>query len=568
MMKSDEDKVKDITSLLGSLKALRQPFESLMDECIEYGFHSRRKITATKQGGEKTGQTIYDSTAAQALQLLGDGLHGNMFNPGWLKLTLPLPVEFPMVSIMRQYNGKRIDELPQVSEWLSDSQDVVLAAIDRSNFYQLTPSIFKNCACIGTVMIDSEKAIEDDKIYFSVPHIREIFIGRDQYGQVDTRIREYDITLKAAKAKFGEAKMIEVMPGFKNSYEKNPHSNIKIIHAVYPREDYNPISLRSDQMPIASCWIYNKKILLESGFPKKRFISWDWMKNDDEYYARSAVANAINDIIMAQSMGKSNIMGGARLADPPYVMMETLRGRNFMGPGGRTYLRNNEQAPSPLDTGLRGLPVALEFQDRVSKIIDRWLYTPIFLMMNNAMMENHNLREVQVYEMIGERTMIISPLTDNVERGFLDPIIDMVFDYEVEAKRIPPAPDILLEIAAQTNIKIKTDFQGQLSLARKRYSKTQGIRAAVQDILMLGQIKPDVFDIPDVDGLARDALKDSISPERIKDERVVEQVRMERAQQAMEANALQVAQGMADAVPKLSKPVEKGSPLSAMVGGE
>jgi hypothetical protein len=571
--KSEQDKVTEITALLGYLRQVRFPYESLIDECIEYGFHSRRKISASTPGGEKTGQTIYDSTAAQALEILGHGLHGNMLGPGWFKSALPMKVDFPRISMLRQYSGKRLDEIPEIAKWLSDEQDVMVAAYQASNFYSLTPGIFKNGGAIGTVIIDSEDILEEDKVHFTVPHFRECYVGRDQYGRVDTRIREYEITLKAAQAKFTENRMKEIIPDFQAKYKKNPYEKIKVIHAVMPRQDYNPLSLRADQMPIASYWIYTTKIILESGYRRFPSIVWDWMRNDDEDYGRSALANAINDIKTAQAQGKSNLLAGARLADPPYYMMESLRGRNYLGPGGRTYGRMNENKPEPLNDGLHGLPISMEFQERQGKIINKWLFTDIFMMMNQAMMENHNLRQAQIYEMIGERAMILSPLTEGIERGLIDPVTDIIFDHEYKAGpdglptgRIPMPPDILLEIASQIKVKIEVDYQGQLSLARKSFYKSQGIRTMLGNIGAMAELAPVVLKVPKWINIAKRALKDTVAPEDINsDEEIQAAIEME-AQAQQEAALQQTAAGMADAIPKLGKKVEEGSVLGAIAG--
>jgi hypothetical protein len=422
-------------------------------------------------------------------------------------------------------------------------------------------------------VIDSEDIIEEDKVHFTVPHFRECYIGRDQYGRVDTRIREYEITLKAAQAKFTENRMKEIIPDFQAKYKKNPYEKIKVIHAVMPRQDYNPLSLRADQMPIASYWIYTTKIILESGYRRFPSIVWDWMRNDDEDYGRSALANAINDIKTAQAQGKSNLLAGARLADPPYYMMESLRGRNYLGPGGRTYGRMNENKPEPLNDGLHGLPISMEFQERQGKIINKWLFTDIFMMMNQAMMENHNLRQAQIYEMIGERAMILSPLTEGIERGLIDPVTDIIFDHEYKAGpdglptgRIPMPPDILLEIASQIKVKIEVDYQGQLSLARKSFYKSQGIRTMLGNIGAMAELAPVVLKVPKWINIAKRALKDTVAPEDINsDEEIQAAIEME-AQAQQEAALQQTAAGMADAIPKLGKKVEEGSVLGAIAG--
>ncbi len=572
---SDERKVKEVNDLLNNLKAIREPYESLIDECIEYGFHSLRKITALEQGGEKTGQTIYDSTASQAIELLGNGLYGSMLSPGWLRVTLPLPVEFPKMSAMRQFNGKRLDDIPQVAKWLSDVQDILVSSIANSNFYGVAPTAFKTAPTIGTMVMDSDYIVGQNRISFTVPHVREIYIGRDRFGNVDTRIRVYKVYLKDAVDMFGKRKMSDVMPDLAVRLERNPFEQLEITHAIFPRMNYDTQKLTSDNMPFASRWIYHKHLLKDSGYKSFPCIVWDWMRNNEEVWGRGAVANAINDILLAQAEGKANINAGSRLADPPYAMMESLRGRNFLRAGGRTYLKNNEQPPVPLDIGLKGIPYTVDMQNRIQQIINKWCYVDIFLMMNQAMMENHNLREVQVYEMSGEKAMIMAPLTERIEKQFLDRIVDVVFEAEYAAGPdglptglIPIPPQIILDISQQIPLKIEVDYQGQLSLARKTFYKSRGIQNAVNSIGMIAQLAPEVTKVLKWTNIAKKSVKDLVSPDDINtDEEIQAMIEAEQAALA-EQNALATAAGMADAVPKLSKTVEKGSPLSLIAGGE
>jgi len=196
------------------------------------------------------------------------------------------------------------------------------------------------------------------------------------------------------------------------------------------------------------------------------------------------------------------------------------------------------------------------------------MHSDVFMMMTQAMMENHNLREVQVYEMMGEKAMVIAPLTECVEKGFLDKLVDIVFDAETEAGRAPQPPQLIMDIAQATPLKLEVDYQGSLSLARKMYYKTRGINSVVQGIGVMAQLAPEVAKVPKWINLAKKLCKDFISPDDINtDEEIQAQIEAEKAAIA-EQNMLATAQGMADAVPKLSKPVEEGSVLSAMTGGK
>jgi hypothetical protein len=571
-IRTEQQKVTDATKKLAALKLIRQPHEALINEAIEFTYPGRMTINDTTKG-QKKGATIYDTDATIACNLFGDGMHGYLFSPGWLKLRLPNTIEFGRATGMRRWSGKRADEIPEVAEWLVDSQDVMHGAFTRSNFYSVTPQVFKDWGCIGNVGVYGENDMNSGKICFTVPHIRELYISRDRYGGIDGVFRVYNGSLSNLVEKFGmetlrtKGGMIDI----DQKMESDPYQELEITHAVYKRENYDLGKLNAQNKPWASMWIYNNKLLLESGFDVMPWVFWSAERNNNEWYGRSLVMNAIVEILTANQFGRNNLLTGGKIADPPYAMMESLRGRFNKGAGGNTYLKRGETTPEALLDHLKGIPFGLDMLDRITKRINAHLKTDVFLMMNQIAFENKNLTATQVVEMAGEKAAVISPITEGAENGLLNPEIDLVWHFEDQAGRIPQPPEVLMEYGG---VKLEVDYYGPLSQARRRFYKSQGIRAGLDDIRaiaetrgVVNQTAPDVGDQIKWGRLTRYITLDSLPADCINSEDDAEKIAAERAQIIEQEKVNQGLIDAAKAVPGLNKKVEAGSLTEQVLGG-
>jgi len=572
---TDDDLARDITKRLDQLKQIRQPFESAVDECIEFTAPDLQKINEETNKGQKTGTTVYDGTAISALNLLADGLHGYLVSPGirWFSLTLPIKMGQDRASQnMRPWGDKNLDEIPEVRRWLEAVEETMYADFRASNFYETTPMIFRQGGSIGTVSCFCEHDPKSGKIVFFVPHFRECYIAQDRFGRVDTCYRKRPLTYRELFQKFGLDKMTELDPYFKNKLENNPYQETNVIHAIYPREDFDFEKVDNKNMPWASVWLLEsgqQKLISESGFPQNPQTTWRWTSNSNEWYGRSPAWFAMTDIKTAQQEALTNLKAGHRAADPPYAMMESLRGRANLNPAGRVYLRQNEQAPAVLDTGLRAYPVAEAFLQRTGRAIKEHFHVDFFLMLSQAAFNRTQMTATQVIEMQGEKAAILGTRIGRLQSEFLNPIIDQVFTIDADAGRLPAPPDIIMEHAGAN---LEVDYLGPLAQAQKRLFKTQTIQAALNSALPLAQAMPDTMDILDGDMTMREILETNGLPSKcIRDENVVKAIRQARLQQMQAQQQDQSILEVSKAIPGMSKAPEPGSPMdalgSALAGG-
>jgi hypothetical protein len=568
--RTEEQKVKDIERCLEALIQVRQYWEPEIDEVITYINHGKRLITEKDSPkGARTGLEVYDGTALQALNILVDGMCGYSVSRSfrWFQYSLPNKLNFPKWSGMRAWSGKRMDEYPDVKNWLADCEEVMYACFLRSNLYDVMPDIVRDAASIGTVTPIMEEDLPAGRISFIVPHFRECYLAEDRFGVVDTCYRLYKLTLRHLVDKFGLDKMKEMDPSFELNLQANPYSEREVLHAVYPRKDFDPKRIDRKAMPVASVWLLregSKKFLDESGYQEMPSISWRWRKNNDETYGRSPAWDAIVEVLTGQKQGKDNLIAGHKMADPPMVVPADLRGMVRTKPGGRTYVSSMEkQMPKPLVTGIN-LPYAVEQQYRTDRKIREHFHVDFFLMLSQAAMAKVNLTATQVLEMSGEKAAVLGTRIGRMETELMNPIHDRAFAIETRAGRIPTPPDILLEYSDE---KIEVDYLGPLSQAQKKLFKSQGIRAGLDAAAPLFESFPDAADVFDPGETAKELMEASGFPVKLfrsKDD--IKKIRDAKTKRALLSQAVAEGTEIAKALPGAGKAVEEGSPLEALTG--
>ena len=458
--RTDQKKAEDAKKILDVLIQIRQPYESMVDEILTFVNHSRQRIKdKDSQRGQKTGIEVYDGTALSALNLLTDGMCGYSVSRSYknFNYTLPGRLNFPRSSGMRAWSGKRMDELPDVKQWLEDVETVVYSAFQRSNFYDVMPEIVRDAASVGTANVLVEEDIDKGRIVFTVPHFRECYIAEDRYGMVDTRYRVYNLTLRQLLDKFGEDKMKEVFSDFKGMMETNPHQEKLMLHAIYPRKDYDSSRVDSKNMPIGSLWVMIAplKLLDEVGYEESPLMTWRWRKNSNEIYGRSPAWDCHVDMMKGNQQGKTNLIAGHKMADPAMVGPEEMRGQVNKAPGSWTFITNNlmeKHYPRPLLTGVQ-LPFSVDQQDRTDKSIKEFFHVDFFLMLAQAAANKVEMTATQVMEMGAEKAAILGVRIGRKETELDNPIHDRVFAIEKKAKRLPSPPPILFEYAGNFHLK-------------------------------------------------------------------------------------------------------------------
>lgn len=595
--RTDDQKAKDCQKYLQVLSYQRQPWEPMIDNIIMYVNPGRRFIQADRDSepGQQTGQAVFDDSAVIACNMLVDGLVGYLLprNQAWFGLELPGKFNFPHSSGMRSWSGKRVDSYPQVQRWLQDCQDVMYSAFNRSNFYDVSSEFMRDGVSCGTAHILSEENITSSSIVFTVPHFREIFISKNQWGMVDTWYRVYKMNLKQLVEKFTLPTMEDADPDFKRQYESNMYSEREVLHAIYPRSDFEPDRIDARNKRWESMWVYRKggkilesrgssttqtsdaKALSQGGYDSPPMTSWRWRANNDETYGRGPGHDGFISVALANQMGRTNLITAQKSAEPPLISWANLRNAIQYGPGGTTYIDKNSsrgdirmEAPIPLYTGVSQLPFNVEFQDRVVRSITQHFHSEVFTMMSTLTAGGKLDRPLteQIAELQGEKAAILGTRIGNLQSELLDPIITRVFSIESQAGRIPTPPDILLE---SVHGPVEVQYLGPLAQAQTRLNKVRSIMTFNNLIEQIAQRNPTVIDVIDSDQEAKE-LSDAVGypVSCLRDPRAIAQIRDQRNKLAQQERTAENLPKVARAAASLSKAPEAGSMVQQLMGGE
>ncbi len=561
--RTDIDKIKDIKTRQTALEQERLYWEGLWTDILNY-YPKRVNIdprTATK--GQTTGSYVYNTAHLNALRIMADGFYGYLVAPSlrWFALRLPNTLSIPRTSMMRQYNGQQVNDIPEVQAWLEDTEEVLYSAFLRSNFYDAMPEFFWDGGSIGTAVLFSEEDVGKGRIAFSSRHIGECYIDEDKHGTVDTIYRKVKIKLRNLMQRFDKDTVLKACKA-REMTATNMNTEYEVIHAIQPRSDREYGRMDAKGMPVESTYILGETILNESGFRVNPCCVWRMDKNTFEVYGRGP---GTESIIAVKYLNKMDNHLGAAMEEavfPAIAAPSELRGLINLKPRGFTYYEDEKRPIAPINA-IGQIPWSLEWQQDAIRQIDQHFMVDFFLMLERS---DKQMTAREVMERQGEKAAVMGARVGRLQSDVLNPIIDRVFDIEQEAGRIPPLPQILMDLGGQ---KIEVDYLGPLATAQMRLFKNQGITASLQIIAPIMEVKPDIADNINWDEMTREILETNGMPSKcINDEDTRNAIREQRNQQAQAMQAAEEGKVIADALPKAGKAVESGSPLAMLMNGE
>ncbi len=538
MAVDNEKLVKLITSRQAKLESDKSEFNERMKEAAEYVAPHREDIYGTLKRGAKKGTKIYDGTAQGAAVLAADGIHGYHVSPAfpWFKYVM---------------NRKEVNKIPEIRSWLQELEFNMYLALNRSNFYSEIWMYIYDGLTLGSPSVYAEEDIVNERIVFESIHPGELFIEEDQYGEVDVLHRKRKMSARKIIRKFGDSNVpVEV----RQTYEKDPFTEFEVIHAVFPRDEYDTRKMSKENKRYASVWLLSagNKILLNSGYDTFPHHVWRYIRSGKEPYAITPATLCMAAIRSANIREKTDLGARQMALDPPLNVPAYMEGNLQWKPRGINYYDpgKSDKGVYPANTGSNFL-AADESLDRVQRAIKEAFHVDTFLML--ASLEGRGQRTAyEVSELMAEKAAVLGaelgPL--NTEIG---DVLESVYDIEKAAGRMPPPPDMLLEMADKDRfLRFDPVYMGPLAQAQRERFQKDGIRKFFSEIAPIAQINPEVMDKVDTD-MAIDILGDidGVPQELIVPTDKVKQIRAARLKAMQQQNALQegldMASGLKDA---------------------
>jgi hypothetical protein len=503
---------------LGKLKQIRSPWENLWQDCTDFVNPRRGDFNTTRSQGDRTRyDKVYDSTAPLANEQLAAGLHGYLTAPSetWFSLTLE--------------NGKPDD---MTKAWLQEVVQIMFNEVFHapdSNFGSMVHELYLDLGAYGTGVMYVEDR-PGKQVIFKTYHLAECYVAENSEGVVDTLYRQYKHTGRQLLQMYKD-----VLPEkFIENVYKDPHKEFTCVHAVEPRDTFNPDSKLAVNMPYMSAYILEeeKLVLNVGGFNEFPYMVPRWTKTAGEVYGRSPAMTCLPDIKMVNEMSKTVIKAAQKATDPPLLVPDD----GFMLPlrtipGGLNYYRSGTQdMVKPLVEGVRP-DIGLEFIDSRREHILKTFHVDWM-----QMREGPTMTATEVIQRQEERMRLMGPMVGRLQFEFLGPLIDRVFNIMNRRKMLPPAPQSL-----QQGRRLRIDYVSPVARAQKTQQLFNFTRM-LETLVPLANVKPEIFDNLNADGATRwvhgllDAPADTLLNE---DE--VKQIREGRAQQQQDMQ--EVAKG-------------------------
>ena len=528
------DKAKNLLKRYDRLKAQRQNWESHWQEVADYMQPRKADVTKTRSKGDKRTELIFDGSPLQSVELLAASLHGMLTNPST-----------PWFSLRFKQNDMENED--EAKEWLEDATEVMYSAFNKSNFQQEIFELYHDLITFGTAAMFIEED-DEDILKFSTRDINEIFIAENDKGRIDTVFRKFSLSARAVMQKFGDVSM-----NIATKANKDPYEEVEILHAVYPRSDFDPKKQDKQNMPFESVYLDAESgdELSVSGFREFPFVVPRYLKASHEIYGRSPAMTALPDVKMLNEMSKTTIKSAQKQVDPPLLVPDDgfmLPVRTI--PGGLNFYRaGTRDRIEPLNIGAN-TPLGLNMEEQRRNSIRNAFYVNQLMMQNGPQMT-----ATEVIQRNEEKMRLLGPVLGRLQSELLKPLIDRTFALILRKNLFRPAPEFL---AGQD---IEIEYVSPLAKAQKS-TELSSIMRAIEILGSLSNVAP-VFDHINMDKLVRH-LADIVGvPQKIlKPQSEINAERQQAAQQQEQMQQMQQVQQLAEAGGKVA-PLAKALPEEA-----
>ena len=528
------DLAKNLLSRFDRLKSQRQNWESHWQEVADYMQPRKADVTKTRSKGDKRTELIFDSSPLQSVELLAASLHGMMTNPST-----------PWFSLKFKNDGMEGED--EAKEWLESTTEIMYSVFNKSNFQQEIFELYHDLITFGTAAMFIEEDDEDD-LKFSTRHINEMYISENDKGRIDTVFRKFRISARAAIQKFKT-----VSTNIAVIAKKDPYEEVEILHAVYPRSDFNPVKQDKENMPFESVYLDadSGDELSVSGFKEFPFVVPRYLKASHEIYGRSPAMTALPDVKMLNEMSKVIIKSAQKQVDPPLLVPDD----GFMlpvrtVPGGLNFYRaGTRDRIEPLNIGANN-PLGLNMEEQRRNSIRNAFYVNQLQMQDGPQMT-----ATEVIQRNEEKMRLLGPVLGRLQSELLKPLIDRSFAILMRKNLFPNPPEFL------SGQDIEIEYVSPLAKAQKS-TELSSIMRAVEILGSLSNVAP-VFDHINMDKLVRHLTSIVGVPQKIlKPQAELNAERQEAAAQAEQQQQMQQMQQVAQAGRDIA-PLAKALPEEA-----
>lgn len=516
--------------------------------------------TQDDRGKKRTGKII-DNSGTMAVRTLAAGMMSGMTSPArpWFRFAV-------------QDEGLMDDHA--VKTWLSDVERLIRGVLQKSNFYNSIFTVYSELGAFGTAPLYRQRTGSDQVIRFRPFTAGEYVIAENDMGVIDTLGRSFTMTVSQVIEQFvvqvdGSADWEGVSRATRSLWNASSYDElVPIIHMIEPRRrsENDRKVLTNLDMPFKSVYMEqgaeNDELLQEKGF--KTFPAyvprWDVLAGD--VYGRSPGMDTLGDIKQLQQQQKRKAQAIDKMVNPPMTAPTSMRGKpSSVLPGQTTYVdpQGGTQGFIPAYVVQPRLQEMMLDIGQVQERIQRGFYADLFAMMINS--DRRNITATEIVEKQSEKLVLLGPVLQRLNTELLDPLLDDVFNFSLEAGLLPEPPEELQEVELRVEY-ISLLAQAQQAVAASALERTLGF------VGNLAGIYPQAADVINPDEAVRQYAEIlGNSPDLVNDSASVAEKRAADAEAAQAQMAAQSVPAAAGAAKVLSETdTQNPNALTALLG--
>lgn len=532
---------RDIIELYNQHDGEKSTLKTHLQEIADFMVPAAQNINnpGLTMGGKRMAK-IYDGTAIRALRVFANGLYGNL-----------TPLASPWFALTTK--NKTLAGNANVVFWLADTTERMRNAINASNAPLALHEIYLAEGWAGTGVLYTSAGRRYGLHCETFP-IGSACITEDAERVVDGVYRLEKFSARQCIQQWGDRCSAEIRKAYTNT---RISKEFEIIHAVFPRDDYDWRKQDNLNMPYASMYIERNtgKLLAESGYREFPYAVPRWEKTSGEPYGRSPAMDALPDVKMLNQMCYDNMRGIQKMIDPPLLASkESALSTTNTKAGGVIYHRSGE-APQTLP-GAQRFDVALEVENQRRKAIEDAFYNDLFLLLANN--DDKDRTAYEVRQIVEEKLSILGPALGRQSTELFDPFLARVFSVMFRSGQLlPPPPELMGQ-------GLSIDYIGRLALAMKSH-ETHATGQVLSFVGQFAQARPEVLDNFNFDEIAQGTAQRAGVPIKYlmpPDER--DQLRQARAEAQAKAEQAAQLEALSGQLPNLGKAIEPNSPAALL----
>lgn len=505
------------------IKSDRATIESHWQDLSKYFLPERYGTMVQQVPGQKFDTRIYDTTGMHSLQIAASGIHGYLTNPSdrWFALTADEDV------------GAKGDK------WLHEVEEILFAAINKSNFNEQIHELYLDLICFGTGCFYVQESTDPkyDAMFYTRP-VSEIFIAESEAQEIDTVFRLTELSARQAEQRWGKDMGETAQACLKAN---KPDDMVEYLHIVMPREERDRDKKDSQNMPFASIWIdyKSKKTVSEGGYREFPFMVTRFAKTAGHDFGYSPCMIALPEVRMLSKMSETNLKAGQKLVDPPIVLPDDGYLLPFdTTPGAINFKNPSAQSEMDVLQIPHQLPVGLDMEEQRRNQIRTILFTDLFLML--AALRDKQMTAHEVSERVSERMLVLAPMLGRLTRELLKPVIERLFNILWRSGKLPEPPQAL------EGIETTVEFISPLAQAQKS-AKVGTMNQLLMGVMQTASAMPEILDLIDVDKVGDEMAKIYNLQHLLRSSTEIEEIRAQRAEQMAQEQQMQAAERMAKA---------------------